>query len=294
MKKQLIKIDNSKYSRLIKEHIEFLNEERGISKVVQDEAKYLSSLIQDILSRKTIAYDENGRCELAEEYEYNVFETDIKMVLSFVIFDSIDTFNRNIRNVKQVNMYRNEDNTLYLTILCVGNYLALNYVNGMIAHELKHIYQYFRTKRNKINKSIYYNAINYRYLDDNNNLKSVIGIVNDNVLKHFRMVIYLCSKYEHEAYIEELYNELTTVKPKNIYEYINDCNSYKLYVQLKESISELKKQENLSEIYKILDLYKISYRKLIKYAEISLDLFNKKIWKTVSLYNEKMNYYAER
>lgn len=84
--KKLVRIDNSEYSNIINEYKTFLFEERGISKEVQNEAKYLTSLINQEINKIKVSFDKNNFLNKNYSYEYNIFNFDISLHISYYFF----------------------------------------------------------------------------------------------------------------------------------------------------------------------------------------------------------------
>lgn len=144
-----------------------------------------------------------------------------------------------------------------------------------------------------MNKEIYYNIINNRYIDNNDNVKRISSEINTDIFNKIKNIIYLSSKYERETYCSELYNELKKINPKNYYSVIEKCNPYKAYLSFKNDVSFINDGKNKNEVKFILNLYHINYNSFLRKTKKALDLFLKKIYCAVYLFNKEQEENAE-
>ena len=294
MKKILNKRDNSKYNNIINEYKNFLFEERGISSEVQDESKHLSNLICDVIETFDVKYDENGVSELTEEYDYNVFNNDIILNVKYIFFIDRDSYLKNYKFIDSKYGYYNNDNKLYITVIIINGFVVVNTLITKIAHELKHVYQYIKTKRNRLNKSIYYNIISNRFIDNIGNIKSINDVdgINIDLFNKIKNIVYLSSKYEHESYSSELYNELCILNPLHYYEVLDKTNSYKAYISFKNDLTNIQTCDK-NEVVFILNLYNLNYESFIKKSINNLNNFKHKLFRAISLYIDTKNENSE-
>lgn len=201
----------------------------------------------------------------------------------------------NNKKAKSAYGYNGSENKLYLNIIVINGFVAINTFSTKIAHELKHLYQSIKTNRSKLNNNIYYLITKNRFIDEEGKEKNIIEKdIDIDVFSKVKNVVYLSSKYEGEAYVSELYNELCELNPKNYYEVLGSCNSYKAYINFVNDVSFIQDGNNVNEINYILSFYGLSYERFVKKAVLALDVFKRKIWKAVSFYIDNKQMYMEK
>lgn len=236
----------------------------------------------------------NGFYNDTFSYDYNIFNKDIEIIIDFYFFKDRETYLLYNKKINNMYGYNGIENKLYLTIIIIDGFIAINTFTTKIAHELKHLYQIIKTKRSKLNNNIYY-LINKGVFINGNKEESIFNYnIDVNVFYIIRNIVYLSSKYESEAYISELYNELCELNPVNYYEVIEDCNSYKAYKSFINDISFIRDKKYINEINYVLSFYNLSYDKFLKKSLLSLEIFKKKIWKAVSLFIDNKQIYMEK
>lgn len=258
---------------------DILNEERGISKEVQNAVSGINNDLYDYYQSSiepNINYDTNLYYNTIDEFDISLFNKKYTLRINWLFYKDKKIYNKYRNAENELYYFNNNEKLIEISIIIINKNIVLNTFTTKLAHEIKHSFQCqkFNIEQNKLlQKDSYYKKRNIK--------------PNNIAEEHFKTIIYLSSQREQEAYAEELYRELCEIKPLHYYEVINHCNSYLIYKKLEKSIKYFEENKNNFDVQNIIKQYNYKLNSFIKKAKINCNNFLHRLGKAISLYEEE-------
>ena len=129
---------------------------------------------------------------------------------------------------------KNYENEICFYLLTINNEPNDEYFLAPIWHELTHVYQYIKSKKDELSNE----KIKNLYILN----KHIMCTCSDNIQILFSNAIYVCFDFEQDALIHETYGQY--MKQYQIYHFdfdIEDSNAYKFIEDLKNAIEHIDK-----------------------------------------------------
>lgn len=269
--------------KIVKEEIQhiskqkYVNETKGISPEVEELAHDFARDILEIVREKE--YDYNQRFyRTSEIYDCcDVFGIDIALELNICFCRNWIVYNEECKGRAGEYKYDNKNRIVVITVYVVGDRIIANSLETKLAHEFRHIQQYAMYHKDKgdyLMKSSYYKAT------------SQIG--QGGLRDAVSNVIYLSSRFENEAYGQELYNELMNSN-KPIEQVFKESNSYKAYESLVNDLKIMIANKNNRELHNILKEHGHQYDHVVRKGKNTCGRFHKRLIKAYAQAVEDRN-----
>lgn len=276
--KHILKTNKGEYTyigEISKNLLNIINEERGISKEVQNEANEIYSEIDEFISNINFDYSNNKFFTLNYEFDISIFNEVIKTKIILRCFYNYNIYLQLHKKIEDYYYYNNKTKTLCLSIHIIGNKPLHFTFPTKLAHEIRHNLQYKKT--------------NYEYLHPTSYYANLAKLKNNEPFnKDIQNIIYLSSKYEQQSYGDELYSELKFLSPDSYLDVINKCNSYLAYKTFINSINNIENnKDNKLLIDKINSFGFNDINDFINKAKYSARQFLKRLGKAISLYMDE-------
>ncbi len=222
---------------------------------------------------------------------FNVIRKDISIIIDKPLFGNVERVNVTVFFVKNkkdiVENYQYLDlggefliyeKTISITTYGVNEYVDLEYLRGLLFHELKHAYQESLYNSSELPKilSIARDIISHPKIYKN------ITINGSNAIYDISRLIYYFSKTEIDANMESLYQELTTSNndikgfmSQTIYDFeLHKAifNEYQIYIADDDVCNELEK------------IYDKTFSQLMNYIKNGIKYFESKKRKVFAKY----------
>jgi len=210
MSKKII-VNEKQYQKLL----DLIKEELGIS----DEVKRITHEIEKKFN------DEVG--EMTENKHGIFFVDDLKVEWKLLLFDNIENFSTwySINSEEYKNGYSTSENTMYLTVIAIGDEYNISDTLDTIQHEVEHYYQ-TKMKKGSLSTEKYQLAV--QYFQSNNQY-----------LSNFSKLIYFSKRFEIDAYVNDAYN---SVRYKRV-------NSYEDFIEKTELNNVLKTLTTIKKFF---------------------------------------------
>lgn len=256
-----------------------INEEKGISKELQDITYDVYNKLTDIIkSNKISTIHSNDVRYKSGEFCYNNFlGRVIKIKYHYYNFISADSFKLKSNKVNYINRTIN-DNAIEITVYAIsGTIQKVNLLEGLV-HELEHLYQYNKANKVFSKSDVYVYALKLKDECEKWTLPYCIGDA-----------IYLSRRFEQDAYVNSLYTRLMNcVFPSDFDDTLHSGDIYNALKRLKFYLKEIKSCKTFPT-----HLQNIGYthHKFIKECSKAIDNLQRKI---ARVYNKaKEDFYKE-
>ena len=196
---------------------EAINEELGISQEVEDAVTNVSKVVNDYVNDYLINYRKNDFFFDDVTLPISLFGENMRLLLKMYFFRDYTSLRKNHNIIRELYQYINGKKEIIITIVIVNRSIVSNTFSTKLAHEIRHALQYNKTRRRLLHSPQYYQNV----YDENG--KQINGIIGE--------IIYLSSRFEQEAYGEEMYNELMYSSEPIDFAYKN-CNGWAAYKRL--------------------------------------------------------------
>lgn len=251
---------------------EAIDEAMGISAEVEKESERIVDAIQTKLRGIYPCYNRAGVYLTTVALTDRLFDDKVTIKVRAYFFRDEHCYLYNLKKsmVNYIYSYVHSSSTIYLTAVVVGGDFVPGALRPKVAHEIRHVLQYKKTKqgRNELPHTQKYYTIRNMIMEGG--LKSAVA-----------NIVYLSSKYEQESYGEELYNELMYSNAP-YQSYVFKTNPYMAYTMLRESIEYIEQNKNSAELLSILGKYGYQYKFFIAKAKKAKDRFLKRLSRAVA------------
>lgn len=256
-----------------------INETKGVSKEVEAETNSLEDSLYDHFKNNILTkinYNEKEIYVFTDEFETELFNNTITLSIKWILFKDTFTYKCHKNDYEYNYGYNNKNKILYLTVIVIGNNIINTTFSTKLAHEIRHSFQYEK-----------FNIENDGLLHKNSYYTKRNIIPNNEAEEHFKIIIYLSSQREQEAYGEELYNELYKLKPLDYLDVLKNCNSYLAYKSFEKAISYFEENQENKDVKNILKKYNYNFQNFIKKAKKNCYNFLCRLGRAISLYNDE-------
>lgn len=168
-----------------------------------------------------------------------------------------------------------ENKTIYLTGYGVGKEIQMDFLSGLLYHELKHVYQ----------ESLYKSKeLPYIFKMASNIVGGKIE-VNNALVRNISYLLYFFNRNEINANMESIYQYLLNDKPSDIHNY--SCpiqKTFDYYLNLYQSIAGMGIDDDTQTFIK--RLYSKSFRQLMNLINFGITFYKSKERKVFARYHQ--------
>lgn len=189
-------------------------------------------------------------------------------MMKIYFFRDYASLRKNYSIIKELYRYVSEKREIIITVVVVNREIVTNTFSTKLAHEIRHALQYHKTRRRLLHSPKYYQDV---YDETGEQINGLIG-----------EIIYLSSRYEQEAYGEEMYNELMHSLEPIDYDYRN-CNGWLAYQRLGKLIEILEKNKDNQGLINDITTKGYPFEKFLSCANKAKQRFLKRLARAIIL-----------
>ena len=218
---------NERYlTSLVKKTVDsFINEELSISDKVVEETNKIKELIKKDSGASNKEVLDDGVFRRTGSIRVSIFSTNFLIKYEIINFVDYDTYYEKYQLFKPNCSTSMGNKEMKISILSISGEFQENSFGDSIQHEVEHIYQEYMAE-----KPLFYN-------DDKDIYRTAIENINSTLyngwVSKLSNVVYYSKKYEQDAFINGLYQQL--VQPDAIFyekDIIKSSTPYKISVML--------------------------------------------------------------
>lgn len=256
----------NEFRNLVREIVlEMVDEAKGVSSEVEEEARAFTRDLMEIIDEMKYDYNTNPHGRNVEYLDCNLFGLDITIKLIVHFCENEKIFHEQCKGRVGEYRYDNGKRLLTITVYKVGDTVVNNTMETKLSHEFRHVQQYAMYKKPKgsylLNPS-YYGAVNEI---GKGYLETAVG-----------NAIYLSTRFESEAYGEELYNELM-ISDKPLEQAFKESNSYQAYQSLINSLRIIVANKDKQNLHDVIKKHGHQYNHIIRKGKNTCGLFRKRL-----------------